>query len=228
MQPRIYTYKITFEEIPHWYWGVHREKRYNDGYMGSPVTHKWMWEFYTPRIQILEVFPYTDGGWDQAVEIERRLILPDLNSSLCLNERCGKFPSLESCRKAGRNGLSTIIKNNPSHQSQAAKKAGQVALEEGRLEWMRKRRDPEKLREHARRMGANQPLEVKRANGMKTGAANLKKTIEKNPNHQREIALQKWMDPDHPELGSHNSGVLVRKQKALGYPHSKENRVRVE
>jgi hypothetical protein len=26
MNPRIYTYKVTFEEIPDWYWGVHKEK----------------------------------------------------------------------------------------------------------------------------------------------------------------------------------------------------------
>jgi hypothetical protein len=26
MQPRIYTYKITFEGSPYWYWGVHKEK----------------------------------------------------------------------------------------------------------------------------------------------------------------------------------------------------------
>jgi hypothetical protein len=56
MTPRIYTYKITFEEIPHWYWGVHKEKNYGEEYLGSPVTHAWMWEFYTPRVQLLEFF----------------------------------------------------------------------------------------------------------------------------------------------------------------------------
>lgn len=35
---------------------------------------------------------------------------------------------------------------------------------------------------------------------------------------------QKWEDPDHPELGSHSSGVLVCMQKRRGYPHGKENR----
>jgi len=101
MQPRIYTYKITFEEIPHWYWGVHKEKRYNDGYMGSPVTHKWMWDFYTPRIQILEVFPFTDEGWKEALTLEKRLIRPDLNNLLCLNESFSGYKSIEACRKGG-------------------------------------------------------------------------------------------------------------------------------
>jgi hypothetical protein len=101
MQPRIYTYKVTFEEIPHWYWGVHKEKKYNDGYLGSPVTHKWMWEFYTPKIQILELFPHTDDGWKEANLVEDRLIRPDLNNSLCLNEGCGARVSREASQRGG-------------------------------------------------------------------------------------------------------------------------------
>ena len=101
MQPRIYTYKITFEEIPHWYWGVHKEKKYNEGYMGSPVTHKWMWEFYTPKIKILEVFPFTDEGWLEANLVEDRLIKPDLNNPLCLNEGCGARVSKEASQRGG-------------------------------------------------------------------------------------------------------------------------------
>ncbi len=101
MQPRIYTYKTTFEEIPHWYWGVHKEKRYNDGYMGSPVTHKWMWEFYTPKIQILEFFPFTEEGWKEANLVEDRLIKPDLNKPLCLNENYNGYKSIEACKKGG-------------------------------------------------------------------------------------------------------------------------------
>jgi hypothetical protein len=99
MQPRIYTYKITFEEVPYWYWGVHKEKRYNDGYMGSPVTHKWMWEFYTPKMQILELFQFTAEGWKEAKNVEDRIIKPDLNNPLCLNERCGGITSLSVLRR---------------------------------------------------------------------------------------------------------------------------------
>jgi hypothetical protein len=101
MQPRIYTYKITFEEVPYWYWGVHKERRYNDGYMGSPVTHKWMWEFYTPRMQILEFFPLTDEGWTEANLVEDRLIKPDLDNPLCLNESFGGRFSLSVLRESG-------------------------------------------------------------------------------------------------------------------------------
>jgi hypothetical protein len=111
MLPRIYTYKITFEEIPHWYWGVHKEAKYNDGYMGSPVTHAWMWHFYTPKMQIIEIFPYSDRGWEQACSTEQRIILHDLNNEQCLNERAGSIKSLSTIRKAAKKGGDTIYKN---------------------------------------------------------------------------------------------------------------------
>ena len=102
MQPRIYTYKITFEEIPHWYWGVHKEKKFGESYLGTPTTHKWMWKFYTPKIQILEFFPFTNEGWEEAQKVEDRIILLDLNNPRCLNEACGNIKSLEVLRKNGR------------------------------------------------------------------------------------------------------------------------------
>ena len=101
MQPRIYTYKITFEEIPHWYWGVHKEKKFGELYLGSPITHRWMWDFYTPKIQILEFFPFTDEGWKEANLVEDRLIKPDLNDPLCLNEGCGGRVSREASQRGG-------------------------------------------------------------------------------------------------------------------------------
>jgi len=38
---------------------------------------------------------------------------------------------------------------------------------------------------------------------------------------------QKWIDPDRPELGEHSAPTLAQMQKRRGYPHGKENRVRV-
>ena len=38
---------------------------------------------------------------------------------------------------------------------------------------------------------------------------------------------QRWVDPDHPELGQQNAGNLVLMQKRRGLPHGKENRVQV-
>lgn len=100
--PRIYLYKITFEEVPYYYYGVHKEKKINEYYMGSPVTHKWCWELYTPKKQILELFDYSDDGWNGAQKVEIQLIKPFYNTDKwCLNENVGGQISLQSCRKNG-------------------------------------------------------------------------------------------------------------------------------
>ena len=101
--PRIYTYKITFEEVPYYYYyGVHKEKYFNEYYVGSPYTHKWYWELYTPKKQILQFFDFTDEGWLEAQEIEKRLIKPFYDTDKwCLNESCGGIFSLEVSRKSG-------------------------------------------------------------------------------------------------------------------------------
>jgi hypothetical protein len=97
--PRIYLYKITFEEVPYYYYGVHKEKYFNEEYWGSPVSHKWCWELYTPKKQILEFF----NCWKEAQEIEKRLIKPFYNTDKwCLNENVGGILSLDVYRKGGR------------------------------------------------------------------------------------------------------------------------------
>ena len=109
--PRIYLYKITFEEVPYYYYGVHKEKKYNEYYMGSPTTHKWVWDLHTPKKQILEIFEYNDKGWIEAQEVEKRLIKPVFNSDKwCLNEHCGGKFSLKMLSKAGKFNRG---KNNP-------------------------------------------------------------------------------------------------------------------
>ena len=102
-RPRIYIYKITFEEVPYYYYGVKKEKYFNQEYWGTPITNKWCWEFYTAKKQILQVFPYTDEGWLKAKEIEDRLIRPVFNTDKwCLNECCGGKISLDVNRKTGK------------------------------------------------------------------------------------------------------------------------------
>jgi hypothetical protein len=102
--PRIYLYKITFEEVPYYYYGVHKEKRYSEEYWGSPKTNKWCWELYTPKKQILQLFDFADEGWLEAQEVETRLIRPFLNNKWCLNERCGGLLSLKVASEAGKKG----------------------------------------------------------------------------------------------------------------------------
>lgn len=84
--PRIYIYKITFEEVPYFYYGVHSEKKYGEYYMGSPVTNKWAWSMYTPKKQILQEF----NSVEEAHEIEVRIIKYFLNKDPnCLNANAG-------------------------------------------------------------------------------------------------------------------------------------------
>jgi hypothetical protein len=113
---RIYVYKITFYEVPHYYYGVHKEKFFDEYYMGSPVTHKDFWELYTPKKEYIEFFEYSDEGYIKARKFENSLIAPVLNDELCLNEHVGGFYSLESCRKAGQiGGKRTYERGNGIH-----------------------------------------------------------------------------------------------------------------
>lgn len=101
--PRVYIYKITFEEVQYYYYGVHKEKKFDEEYWGSPYTNKWCWELYTPKKQILEIFNYNDQGWINAQEIEKRIIRPVYNTDKwCLNESCGGKTSLKVLRENGR------------------------------------------------------------------------------------------------------------------------------
>jgi hypothetical protein len=120
MQPRIYVYKITFQEVPLYYFGVHKEKTFNEEYMGSPVTHKGKWQIYTPQKEILREFDYTDDGWLEALDYETTLIRPVYNiDNNCLNESCGGRISLAVCREATEKSWSNLT---PKQRSERAKK----------------------------------------------------------------------------------------------------------
>jgi hypothetical protein len=85
--PRIYIYKITFEEVPYFYYGVHSEKKYGEYYMGSPIRNKWAWKTYTPKKQILQLF----DSIEEAVLIEQRIIKYFLGKDPnCLNACAGR------------------------------------------------------------------------------------------------------------------------------------------
>ncbi len=288
MNPRIYTYKITFEEVPHWYWGVHKEREYGEEYWGTPVTNRRFWEWYTPRKQILEVFEVNEEGWKEANTVEDRLIRPDLNNPLCLNEGIGGFVSLRVLRENNK----IIHKEKTSegksaHAVRSGKKAAEKIFaeknEEGKSKHAVRRGHLGGTATHSKKDEDGKSLHNKKLNqrlhaektpdgksafaqkkarkqhgikneegksilairmskgshrekteegksilGVKNGKKSLGILLDRNPNHQRDISLQKWEDPDHPELGQHNSGVLTRLQKKHGYPSGKSNRVKVQ
>lgn len=136
--PRIYTYKITFEEVPYYYYGVHKEKSFNEEYFGSPHTNKWCWELYTPKKQILEFFEYSDDGWKEANSIEKRIIKQFLNDDLCLNESVGGYISLKMRTKIGKElyklkkGVHSLSKEERiENASKAGKIGGKISYEKG-------------------------------------------------------------------------------------------------
>lgn len=210
--PRIYLYKITFEEVPYYYYGVHKEKKFDEYYVGTPVTHKWCWDFYTPKKQILQLFDYTDEGWLEAQEIEKQLIKPFFNTDeWCLNENVGGYFSLEASRKNAR-----II--GLKHKENATGFCGRTAeqmSEDGRKGGLKIKENgtgifsqtPEELRELGRRNGLKtkengtglfsltpeQRSEIGRKSGLKhkeNGTGIFAQTPEQRSEHSRKIGLK--------------------------------------
>lgn len=129
MQPRIYTYKITFEEVPYYYYGSKKEKVFGEEYWGSPVTNKWCWKLYTPKKQILEIFDYSDEGYGECISVENRLIKYFLNDSYCLNESYSNFYSLKVLSNAGKKGGNS----NKEHKTGICGRSKEKIIQDARL-----------------------------------------------------------------------------------------------
>jgi hypothetical protein len=219
--PRIYTYKVTFEEIPDWYWGVHKEKEYGEHYSGSPVTHRWKWEFYTPHLQILEEFEHSDQGWVSAKKMEDRLILPDLDNPLCLNEAVAGILSLDSCRRGGRKGAIAVNLKKHSDKDDLGRSKSVMKMNEV----THSKKDSQGRSIHGT-LCAERTNSILDENGNSVAA--VKGGLKGGPVGGRRTSSQIWKDPNHPELGLQNAGNLVKMQKRRGFPHKKENRERVK
>lgn len=228
MEPQIYLYKITFEEIPDWYWGVHKEDHPGEYYMGSPYTHAWKWEFYTPKKQILQYFEYSAEGYRQAKLIEDRLIRPDLNNPLCLNENVGGQYSLAA---AALGAYAVHQEKDENGKSKHAVRAGKR-----RAAATNSAKDADGKCIAGKRAGASTHRERdengKSINGLRAAKRlhALKDERGKSINAIKgcnKINSTMFYDPDHPELGHKSAPTLASIQKRLGYPHGPENRRRV-
>ena len=251
--PRIYLYKITFEEVPYYYYGLHKEKVFNEYYMGSPITHKWMWDFYTPKKQILQLFDFIDEGWLEAQEVEKRLIKPFYNTDKwCLNENVGGVLSLEVYRKGGRiSGKINGQRNKENktgicglsfdEKSSAGKKGGKRTAE---LKVGVHGISPEKKSEFGK-MGSQRAKELEvgifslsseqlSENGKKGGKLAGQKNKENKTGicgfskEQRietgkKVAFQKWICLETGFIT--NAGNLTKYQKAKGIDTSKRVRI---
>ena len=226
--PRIYIYKITFEEVPYYYYGVHKEKRYNEYYMGSPVTNKWCWELYTPKKQILQLFDFTDEGWIEAQEVEGRLIRPVFNTDKwCLNESCMGIYSLVQKSKAGKIGGKKLVEEkigifgrNREDMVETSRKGGKKIYENklgihGRTK--------EQMIEDARKGGKiGGKLVGKYLSENKLGMFSISK--EERSEISKKVAYQKWKCLETGFVA--NAGNLAKYQRKRGIDTSK--RVRIE
>ena len=229
--PRIYIYKITFEEVLYYYYGVKKEDYYNQEYLGSPVTHKWCWELYTPEKQILEIFPYTDEGWKEANKVEKRIIKQFYNDDRwCLNENCGGVPSLEIKRRTGRKAkeLGTgIFSLTEEEKKENSKKSGIQNRDLGIGIFSLTK---EQLSEYGK-VGGKKGIETQRKLGLGLFSLNTeqRREIGKESGKKggkigsRTTNAQKWVCLETGYVS--NSGGLSRYQKPRGIDTSKRKQI---
>jgi hypothetical protein len=229
--PRIYIYKITFEEVPYYYYGVKKEKYLNEEYWGSPYTNKWCWERYTPKKQILEIFEYNDFGWEEANRVEKRIIKQFYNvDKWCLNENCGGVPSLEIKRRTGKRAkeLGTgIFSLTEEEIKQNSRKSGIRNKERGIGIFNLTK---EQLSEYGK-IGGKIGTQTQRELGL--GLFSLttedRKIIGKKAGKRggkigsKTTNSQKWMCLETGHIS--NSGGLSKYQKARGIDTSKRKRI---
>jgi len=227
--PRIYLYKITFEEVPYYYYGVHKEKYFNDDYWGSPKTNKWCWELYTPKKQILEIFDYTDEGWLEANKVEERLIKPFFNTDKwCLNENCGGMVSLDVKREVGKMNYELrrgFFKYSKEERIQFSKNAGKIGGKKGGQRTKELGVGffsmPEEEKKKASSKGGKTGIGGKKAKELGVGIFALSK--EQRSENAKITNSQKWMCLEtgfitHP-------GTLTGYQRARGIDTSQRVRV---
>jgi len=230
--PRIYLYKITFEEVPYYYYGVKKEKKYNEEYWGSPYTNKWCWELYTPKKQILQLFDYTDKGWLEALGVEKRVIKQFYNTDKwCLNENVGGLMSLEINRKSGKKSAKTNKKQNTAIFGLTKKQLKEQGILGGKKSYELgvgiHSLTTEQIRENSKKGGQKtkelgigvcglsleQRIEIGRKN-YKNGIGLASITKEKRKEIVKTTNSQRWMCLETGHITT--SGPLTKYQRARG------------
>lgn len=241
----IYLYKITFEEIPHFYWGIHLVRE-DDDYMGSSVTFSKLWKIYTPHKQIIYHFEPSTEGWDLARETEKKVIESTWNSSLSLNRNSGGSFSIQQQRDNVSRGMEKHGSNWGVGNPEIREKCYQTQKENGTFGFTKEQEergretqkrlkvgyfDPEKQQkglETQRKLGIglfDSEKKVKRIqqdSETKTGLYSSENN-EKRSQSAKRVNSQVWecLVTGHRS----NSGGLSRFQKSRGIDTSKRQRV---
>jgi hypothetical protein len=229
--PRIYLYKITFEEVPYYYYGVHKEKYFNEEYWGSPIAHKWCWELYTPKKQILEIFEFSDEGWLKAQEVEKRLIKPFFNADKwCLNENCAGGFSLSSLKKGyiknlkNKTGICSLSKEELSFYGSIS---GNNHKENGTGFFKLSDKEKKEICKKAGVLGGKKSAENKKRNKTSFWNSKFQSDLGKRGgNKTKELGVGifgKWICLETGHITT--SGPLTRYQRARGIDTSKRKRL---
>jgi hypothetical protein len=234
MQPRIYTYKITFEEVPYYYYGSKKEKYYGQEYWGSPVTNKWCWELYTPKKQILEIFDYTDEGYNDCRKVEKRLIKPFIDDKWCLNENYGGFISLDILRETGKKvyenklGIHSLSKEEVINigrmggtQTKNLKKGIFALSKEQRS--LNSKKGICKLTKECRSLGGKKMAEINRQNNTGIYSMTSEEKSKAGKKGAKTTNSQKWKCLETGFITS--PGNLTQYQRARGIDTSKRIRI---
>ena len=130
---RYYTYKVTFSDLPgYFYYGYHSSKR-GTRYSGSPKTWKHLWKFFEPEVQVLQWYETKE----EAVEAEKSILRATWKDPYSLNENVGGVPSLESMKKGGvksgvmKTELQTLSRKR-SGKALASKRTKESLISQGR------------------------------------------------------------------------------------------------
>jgi len=208
---------------------------------------------YKQEIKILEkIYPeYLDLYWeayrfckkyasDRALEVKTKDgkplgsykggLVSGRNHAINRTGVCGR--SAEKIKEDGRKGGS--ISGPLNHRNQVGIHSPEWSLV--RPEVSRRvaaRLVSEKLGIHSEEwLNSEECLENRKRNGKKVanegiGIHTFESRSAAGKKGSRSTNNQKWIDPDHPELGEHSAATLTQMQKRRGYPHGKENRKRV-
>ena len=163
-----YLYRIDFP-TGKWYGGVSLkkgEKPEKDGYLGSPVTHKSVWESETPsKTVIAQLFLENPLVEMYLVEEEYLNLMMWKTDSFCLNEHNGGGFGAKACSNGGKAGSQSQIENKigihgltTKERSASAKKVWKNLPEETQ----------ERMRDAARSAWENLPDEHKETRKIKT------------------------------------------------------------
>ena len=140
------------------------------------------------------------GGWKKS-QAKRKGIFGDRSEWVDTYVECG------------RRNLARAVEENPNLLREAGLRGAQVAMERGVGI-----HDPENRRRGGETAGriaveSGQLARVRTPESVLKGAIAGANTM--------------WIDPNHPELGVHNAGVLARLQRKHGYPSDKNTRTRI-